>query len=133
MRDGYVYLIRSLRLGWIKIGWAKDIARRMVEVASMAGTDLELVGSFRGTQREEHDLQDRFREDRIAYDWFTASAGLMLFATGLPPIVRISFVGAPHTNDVFFRSRLAGASHSRVGPHIGLATAARPSRDSDSS
>lgn len=127
MRDGYVYVAQAIGKstipGWIKIGWAKDIARRLVDVASVCGTDLTLLGCLRGTQAEERALQLQFADQRIGLDWFAPDGALRAFALTLPSPVLISLVacsGAPRD----IRGRVARASAGRRGPRISLASSA---------
>lgn len=107
MRDGYVYVVQSLQLGWVKIGWAKDIARRMVDVARSCGTDLTLLGCFAGTQADESATQKRFGHHRLALDWFEPGADLLLFAADLSSPVRINFVGTHRRNTAPLEHRIA--------------------------
>jgi hypothetical protein len=125
MRGSRVYIVQALQLGWLKIGLAKDIARRMVEVASLVGCDLTLLGSFPGTQRDELELQRRFAHLRIAYDWFVPGEDLLACAKALPADIQISFVGSAKLNQQSVRGRLLRATHGHRGPFIHVARAPR--------
>ena len=123
MRDGYVYVVQAIggRFdSWVKIGWAKDIARRMATVSTQCGSDLALLGCFAGTQREETVTHKRFVADRIAFDWFIPSDSMLTFASALPSPIQISRIGTTRRGNGYI-GRLRGASRGRRGPHLHLA------------
>lgn len=123
MRPGFVYVVQSLDedYPWIKIGWAKDVARRMVDVASEVGWDLTLLGTIRGTQADETALMRKFSDLRIAYDWFAPRWELVEYARNLPPIVQVSFVGTvDRTRQRCIFGRLETSTGAFRGPYVHL-------------
>lgn len=132
MRSGYVYIVQALGqgpiAGWVKIGWAKDIARRMVEIAATSGSDVTLLGSFRGTQADEGLLMKRFAGDLIARDWFTPSTELLAFAREHAALIQISLVHSCTAHTGHLLSRLATSNPRRRGPFYASIPAAYTDR-----
>lgn len=75
----FVYFVRSTTLGHIKIGMAKDVARRLRSLQATSADVLELMGSVSAGLFSEAELHRRFRTDRLHNEWFRASSDLVSF------------------------------------------------------
>ena len=67
-RVAYVYFLECG--GFIKIGFATDIARRLQAIQAMNPLDVTLVGRIRATLRVERVLQERFSGVHHRGEWF---------------------------------------------------------------
>ena len=86
--NGYVYLAQSVRCGWVKIGWAKNPANRIVALANEHRTEMALLGCVPGSGKDEQNLQHRFRGSRVAYEWFGPTEEILAFARSLPSPIK---------------------------------------------
>jgi hypothetical protein len=72
---GYIYLIRDLRTGLVKIGFSKDPYRRLKQLtheSTLLPEPLEfrLVDAWRATLKEEQRLHQVFQSCRVRGEWF---------------------------------------------------------------
>jgi hypothetical protein len=72
---GWVYFIRCA--DDVKIGWSKNVAKRMRAIQTTASAPLELLGTFRGTRDDERELHRRFAALHKHGEWFSASDDLL--------------------------------------------------------
>lgn len=66
----YVYLIREIATGRMKIGTAQDIAERIKTLQCGNPDELELVAWMRGSFQLERELHQRFNRNRLRGEWF---------------------------------------------------------------
>lgn len=75
--DNYVYLIDG---GWaVKIGVAKDPAKRLRLLQTGSAEQLQLVAAIPGTAELERELHELFSGDRVRGEWFVPSFELLSF------------------------------------------------------
>lgn len=71
---GLVYYIQQRRQGGlIKIGFTKDVNRRLATLETASSIGLRLLLVRPGTQREQLSLHKRFARDRVKGEWFKPS------------------------------------------------------------
>ena len=71
----YVYFIRAGKKGPIKIGMARNVARRMATMQTGNAFELNLLASLKCTSRGdaqilEKQIHKRFKSQRIRGEWF---------------------------------------------------------------
>lgn len=76
---GYIYFITAAYSGRVKIGFTKDIGKRLPVLQTGSHEDLTLQASFRSTQTAERMIHARFNEDRIRGEWFHLSGEIEEF------------------------------------------------------
>lgn len=74
---GYVYAIKSGEL--IKLGWSSDPRRRLWEVRSEIGAEVDLLGYAPGTKHHEQELHEICAAQRVRGEWFTNGGPVALF------------------------------------------------------
>lgn len=90
-RDESVYFLQDERDpgGYVKIGCAQDVRKRMRRIQRMSPVRLRLIGVLYGAGQEtEAYLHRLFAEHRCHGEWFVADAALMAFVrkqTETPP------------------------------------------------
>lgn len=72
LKTGFVYLMRNRRNGYTKIGWSKDPKFRERTLQSQE-PEIELIGKWPGTFKDELVWQIRFSAKRIRGEWFDLS------------------------------------------------------------
>lgn len=75
MSKGFVYFIRGGDL--VKIGWSRDVAKRMRQLQGASSTRLQVLGCLEGTRETEADLHQRFKRFRRHGEWFEADAKML--------------------------------------------------------
>jgi len=80
-------MIRQGERGPVKIGVAKDAARRLINMQTGNHERLILLRTFHGGKVEERKLHDLFADHRISGEWFSFTRG-MLGDVGLKEIVK---------------------------------------------
>jgi hypothetical protein len=68
--EGVVYFIQSEYGGPIKIGHSFDVKKRLGSLQTGHPDKLILLGSFYGSQYDEHELHEKFAPYRIRGEWF---------------------------------------------------------------
>jgi hypothetical protein len=65
---GFVYFVTDGEA--IKIGWSKQIVKRISSLQSSSGRKLEVLATFAGGQYQERMLHHRFEHLRFQGEWF---------------------------------------------------------------
>jgi hypothetical protein len=78
-QDGWIYFIVAAESGIVKIGWAKDPAKRLLQLQTANHLTLSVFGTTRGTVKQEQALHRRFRHLRIRGEWFKIDEELTAF------------------------------------------------------
>jgi Meiotically up-regulated gene 113 len=73
-RSPSVYFVRDGRS--IKIGITNNVSSRLSSLQTGNPRQLKLLGSFKGTARDEAELHDKFWRDRGLGEWFKDTAEL---------------------------------------------------------
>lgn len=83
-----IYFIQPMgnRAGPIKIGTAKNLARRFYSIQCNHYAHLVVRAVTDGGRKEEKALHHRFAKDRRIGEWFNASKELKEFVASLPPL-----------------------------------------------
>jgi hypothetical protein len=66
--DGFVYFVEAA--GRIKIGYACDPNKRLDELRCGCPVEMTLLGTLRGTSKDEADWHRRFAARRLHGEWF---------------------------------------------------------------
>jgi hypothetical protein len=67
-KRGYIYVVRAVDR--VKIGFSKDVKRRISELQTFFADELELLLATPGSIMIEHSLHVRFKEFAIKGEWF---------------------------------------------------------------
>lgn len=67
---GYIYFIQMDRIGPIKIGFTKDIGKRLISLQTANPYPLNLLCVFPGNEEMEKDIHQGFNEMRMEGEWF---------------------------------------------------------------
>jgi hypothetical protein len=70
MRDGYVYFVRAVSGGPVKIGWALDPSDRLRALQANSPQKLELLVAYPATIEEERRLHREYAYARLHGEWF---------------------------------------------------------------
>lgn len=74
----YVYFVRAVGVGRIKIGTAANVQERLRTLQRASPVDLEVLATTPGNRRLEFALHRRFAAERVAGgEWFESSARLL--------------------------------------------------------
>lgn len=73
--EGYIYLIRDLRTGYVKIGYSKNPYSRLHQLSYQSTLlpephEFKILDAFRGSMDEEYRLHKLFAPLRIRGEWF---------------------------------------------------------------
>jgi Meiotically Up-regulated Gene 113 (MUG113) protein len=68
LESGYVYAIRAGN--HVKIGWAKDLDKRLAALQTSSARRMQLLGSVVGFARDERKIQDRFQRYHVRGEWY---------------------------------------------------------------
>jgi T5orf172 domain len=82
---GLIYAIGTSDGTLVKIGWTKNsVAARLRMLEHARGEELVLLGTTKGTQRDEQELHQRFAAVRMARgEWFGCSSAVQSWLNGL--------------------------------------------------
>jgi hypothetical protein len=82
-----IYFLRAGPDGPVKIGRARDVARRVRTLQTGSAVQLLLLGVIPGVAKLERQLHHRWRRCRIRGEWFTPSPELLTHIDALihPP------------------------------------------------
>lgn len=72
-----VYFMYSA--GKIKIGYSKDVLKRLTDLSNMASSPVELIAVLPGDREFERHLHQTFKPDRIHGEWFNPSSEIRRF------------------------------------------------------
>lgn len=78
-RIKYVYFIKELALGSIKIGVSRNVEERLAVLQRGMPQKLECIGFIKGDFKDENLLHDKFSHLRIRGEWFKADDELLDF------------------------------------------------------
>lgn len=81
--DGFVYFIQAIGGGPIKIGWAKDPAKRLVLLQCGNPVELRICRTHPGTIQDERGLHRIFGEVHLRGEWFHAHPALARVADAI--------------------------------------------------
>jgi len=76
---GLVYFVQSGDDGPIKIGWSRDVVRRVAELQTANAHALVLLGAVPGTMEDEAAMHARFAHLRMEAEWFRNSPEIHAF------------------------------------------------------
>lgn len=76
-RLGYVYFMHDEDAGLLKIGFTRDLPRRLRTVRSASGRDVKLLGWIIGTTADETRLHRKFSARRERGEWFRATQAVL--------------------------------------------------------
>ncbi|MBV8610914.1 MAG: GIY-YIG nuclease family protein [Singulisphaera sp.] len=82
--DDVVYIARSRATGLVKIGFSRDPARRLDELALRHGP-LDLLLCLAGDRADEKALHRRFAGHAVGHEWFRVSRELESFVGSVLP------------------------------------------------
>ena len=113
---GSVYILRAGNSAFVKIGWARDVARRVSELQTANSAKLRVLVTVPGDKGLEGRLHHRFREERHRREWFRLSDPIREFIrqNGGPVLIQKRWLGPCGPDDVraameaAFPERLAG-------------------------
>ena len=104
-----IYFVQHGEGGAIKIGTARNVRARIDAIQTSAPVRLRLLAVIDGGVREERELHDRFRKDRIHGEWFHPSPPLIEHIAGIEPgkSVRVSVgkrIRRRHSGSIYQRT-----------------------------
>lgn len=67
---GYVYFIQMDRIGPIKIGFTKDVAKRILHLQVSSPYPLRVLCLFPGTEETERELHECYKDMKLEGEWF---------------------------------------------------------------
>lgn len=76
-----VYFLRDAE-GFIKIGWTKNLRKRVAALQVISSAPLRLLGVVAGERDMEQWLHRMLSADRVRGEWFRQSPRLELYLTG---------------------------------------------------
>lgn len=79
--EGAVYFLRDADRGQIKIGYSRDVERRVRQIGAMNCGRVELIGKILSPRWYESLLHETFANDRIHGEWFRESDRLLSLAS----------------------------------------------------
>ena len=85
-RDEFVYLITDGPL--VKIGYSKDVDRRLRDLQTSTGHNLSVTAYMKGTRQDEKALHRRFKAHRAKGEWFRIEGRLADFMAD--PVLNLS-------------------------------------------
>lgn len=83
-RMGHVYAVHDRAARLVKIGFTKQLARRLNAIRTGSGRTLTIVTTFRGSRDDERALHERFGRHRIEGEWFKATPAVLKALGNLP-------------------------------------------------
>ena len=84
--DGFVYVMRGLDSGLLKIGWSASPSARLRSIASTAEA-VELIAAVPGSEDDERATHRRFEAHRVEVrgrEWFRNEDGVAAWLAALP-------------------------------------------------
>lgn len=69
-KKGYIYLIYDNQNNTLKIGFSKSPKTRLKYLQSATSNQLTLISYFKGTEKDEKRLHNKFKSFRLASEWF---------------------------------------------------------------
>lgn len=69
----FVYFIHDDSDGLVKIGFARDVYKRLRQLSRAKHSKLRLLGCFRGTRSDELRMHKFFEKERAHGEWFVLS------------------------------------------------------------
>jgi hypothetical protein len=85
-KEGWIYFVRGYD-GMIKIGWARDVERRLVALQISSPVELVAMRVIRGPMADETKLHKRFAYLHVRGEWFKPGEELVEYIRKLeaPP------------------------------------------------
>lgn len=128
MARTFVYFVRSLHGGPVKIGCTSGLAARLSYLQTGNPYPLALLAAYPGAEAEERAEHERFRFVRLRGEWFKDSPELMAYIESLPTYRRPVAVVSESAAIVKSTGALAMASwlrrnclsQSRLGTMLGM-------------
>jgi DNA-binding XRE family transcriptional regulator len=121
-----VYFLQAEdKTGPIKIGWAKDVYKRLGEIQNMSPTRLVILGVLECEREEEYTIHNIFSTDRLYGEWFNLSTELLNFIRPLPiPEKKTSIKNLCDIDNIAAKVRALrawlGLSQTEFGNKIGV-------------
>ncbi len=81
LQRGFVYFVECQ--GRVKIGFARDVGRRIAALQKACPFELKLMATFPGSIPDEWTLHERFAASRIHGEWFNLSSAIKDFIASL--------------------------------------------------
>lgn len=73
----FIYFIRAKALGFIKIGYSSNVAKRIKSLDTGSPDTLELIKVIPGGQEMEHKIHQFFDDIRVKGEWFQPDSKLL--------------------------------------------------------
>ena len=70
----YVYAVRNIRSGSVKIGLSSDPLSRLGQIQSGNEDEIELVGCFHGSRSDERSVHEKISRFHMRGEWFMGEA-----------------------------------------------------------
>jgi len=67
---GFIYFVRMENMGPIKIGFTKNVRKRLYSLNTSTPFPLQLLLSYPADEEEEEEIHDGLREIRLNGEWF---------------------------------------------------------------
>lgn len=77
--EGFVYFARVGNSLFVKIGFAKNVERRMRELQTAHAQPIKAIVAFPGDRAAEGHLHHRFRQHRARGEWFRLCDEIRIF------------------------------------------------------
>ena len=79
VEDGsFVYLIKNLTTGNLKIGYSTNPCKRLIGLQQSTDCELKLLGFFEGTTLDEQTLLEKYSQYQIRGEWFRPAPEIYL-------------------------------------------------------
>jgi len=74
-----IYFIGNREIKKVKIGYAKNIIRRLKSISAHSPVEVEILGFMKGDVNGEHAIHRHFKEFRLHKEWFELSSPIEKF------------------------------------------------------
>lgn len=82
-RQPVIYFVQAENGGPVKVGYAQDLAARLVGLQTSHPEKLVVIATMTGDESTERELHARFAHLRVRGEWFSPGADLMAFVRSL--------------------------------------------------
>lgn len=88
-----IYFIQNKETKHIKIGYSKDVRKRLSEIQTTSPHELTILTTCEGGIEMEKELHHKFSNSYIRGEWFTPSEELITYINNFPPHVNKEYIG----------------------------------------
>ena len=115
IRNGFIYFIRMDKIGPIKVGFAKNVIERIVQLQTGNPYQLNILAYYAGNENDEKQIQYLLRDSNIRGEWFHPTEKVLQYVDMAKEMQAKDDIDTAKGNNIFGDFRLESDFWDKIG------------------